>query len=143
MLLFGNEIQSQNSGYYYMYKFEEFAIAKTTGYLELMRELYTKLKYPSELREKEIEGLAKFYIISHGDGKVEIIPGEHSNLLHESVLSQLNSIDCLQLRNNEKFITQFMVNFDLEPFEKNEQQKNTIYVMQYKIPFIRYDHTEN
>ncbi len=138
-----SHLPSQNSGYYYMYDFEKFGKSKTTGYIDLLKELYLTIDFPNDLRKTETEGSAAFYIFSHGDKTIEIIPSEKPNLFHSHVLSKLDTLHCLELRTNEKFITEFIVKFDLPPFDSYTEEKNVIHIMQYKIPGIDHDRTCN
>ena len=141
-LFFNQFLIGQNSGYFYKYSFNQFLLSKTANHKEYIESLKNKILYPPIAKENSIEGTLKYLIINSGKNEPEIIlvekklysqkngkEVEKSRLIYfnfdEIIKKAFNFTNNIYLnKNTEKYITEFSVIFDLEPYEKRNKSKS-------------------
>lgn len=133
-LAFLNESISQDVQNYLKYDFEKFANIKADGYEILMGDLYKEIKYPNNARENKIEDKVKVLIIHHAEIGIEIFTNSKYLILNSNTKTAVENIIKSRIKeiDNENYLTELWVNYDLEPWEDVEEQFNHIYVKAYK-----------
>jgi len=121
-----NIISSQeSSSIYYKYSSEGFLLNETENRAEYVRTIYKNIVYPNEVTE--LDTVIKVLLFNHTGGSVELISSPFVKEFDPIILGAIQKANQKYLRKSEEnYFTEFIFQFDYEPFIKNRSESDTI-----------------
>jgi len=113
-------LSSQKNGCYNYLTFEEFIKFNTDVPVKYLQNIYKTIKYPATARENKQEDVLRVQLINHSQDNLEIIVSGslHASLIEE-VYKSVDRVNKLVLNpSDSKYIAEFYIEFDLEPFNE-------------------------
>jgi hypothetical protein len=129
IILFSSNLGAQKNGCYNYYSFGEFLKFNTENPIKFRKTFYKIIRYPAKAREKEIECTVKILFINHSEFDQEILfLGCKNEILIKEVKKVFELTNSVHLvKSNIKYITEFFVDFDLEPANLNNNSSSGIH----------------
>lgn len=137
-------VQAQANGCYHYLTFSEFERFYTPADKLYLKAIYKTIKYPPVLRENQQEGVVRVQLINHSKEQIEVIVSgsTHQQFLDVTRKSIEEANSEYLTQTDHKFITNFYVEYDLEPFDKEERCKPSdddcfyVIILAYQVPLI-------
>lgn len=140
LLLIATNLAAQKNGSYLYLSLQEFLKFNTEVGVEYYKTIYKDIKYPSEEQELRVEAIVRVTMINHSKENFELIISgtTHQGFIEEVENVVSNTNRHFLIPSEIKYLTEFYIDFDFEPFneeincEKKDEVCNYLKLRAYK-----------